>query len=291
MKKIKEIVIISGKGGTGKTTVTASLAAILPDKIVVDADVDAANLHLLMELRHTEVTDFIGKPVAHIDPDKCTTCDLCRELCRFQAVRTGEDYYTVDPFACDGCGLCRIACPVGAVEMKAQTAGQWFNSQTDFGRFVHARLIPGAESSGELVTVVKQQAKQAAVENNIDTVLIDAPPGIGCPVIAAISGAFLAIIVTEPTYSAAGDMERVIELTTHFGVKSSIVINRCDINPANTRRIENFAREKGIPVIAVIPHSECIMEEIAMSRPPVHACEELAGPVEKIVEYIKRVSA
>jgi MinD superfamily P-loop ATPase len=287
MKKVKEIVVISGKGGTGKTTVTASLADLIPGKIIVDADVDAANLYLLLNPEHTQGTDFIGKPTARIDADMCTSCGRCKELCRFDAINIIDEQYIVDDFSCDGCGLCEIACPVKAVQMNPQVVGKWFVSRTPLGDFVHARLIPGAENSGSLVTKVRQQAKQAAEEKKIEALLIDGPPGIGCPVIAAAAGAHLAVMVTEPTYSAINDLKRLLKLTTHFRVKSCIVINRFDINRENTRQIENFAQNKGVPVIARIPHSRCVMEEIAKSSIPSRKCSTLSREVEKIYEYIK----
>lgn len=285
---IKEIVVISGKGGTGKTTVTASLADIIPNKIIMDADVDAANMFILMEPQNIAETAFTGKSIARIDPEKCTGCGICADLCRFDAVRVGASYNTVDPFSCDGCGLCKLACPLGAVEMEEQVVGKWFSAQTEFGHFLYARLIPGAENSGDLVAKVKKQAKLAAKEKGIETLLIDGPPGIGCPVIAAISGAHLAIIVTEPTYSAISDLERVLDLTRHFNINTAVVINRFDINPDNTARIELYAAEKGIPVIARIPHSLCVLEEITQGRLPARNCKALAEQVEKIYMYIEK---
>ena len=286
MKTFKEIVVISGKGGTGKTTITAALAEVIPRKVIVDADVDAANLYILLEPGNTRATDFKGQNKAVIDTDLCTQCNLCRELCRFQAVEPVNGRFRVDPYSCEGCGLCKIACPVQAIEMKEQVVGKWFSADTEFGEFIYARLHPGAENSGSLVTMVRFQAKLIAVKKNIDTLLIDGPPGIGCPVTASISGVDLAIIVTEPTYSGLSDLQRVLDLTSHFKVKSGIVINRFDINPGNTRHIETFAREKGIPVFTRIPHSRCILEEISRGRLPSGKCSELARSSEKIVEHI-----
>jgi MinD superfamily P-loop ATPase len=287
MKNFKEIVVISGKGGTGKTTITASLADIIPGKIIADADVDAANLYILLKPENIRDKDFTGKSKAEINRDLCTNCNLCRELCRFHAVEFINGHYRVDQYSCEGCGLCKIACPAQAIEMKEQVVGKWFNADTEFGDFVYARLIPGAENSGSLVTMVRFQAKLAAVKKEIKTILIDGPPGIGCPVTAAITGVDLAIIVTEPTYSGISDLRRVFDLTKHFKVKSGIVINRFDINPGNTKKVESFAKEKGVPVFAKIPHSECIMEEISKSNLPSRKCKPLARATEKIYEYIK----
>lgn len=288
MTRAKEIVIISGKGGTGKTTVTASLAARLSGIVIADADVDAANLHLLMKPELIRQEDFMGKPIANIDRDLCSGCHRCVDLCRFQAIKNTGGYCRVDPWVCDGCGLCRLACPSGAIGMNEREAGQMFVSETAYGGFLHARLIPGAENSGELVTRVKQEAREMARERKLDLVLTDGPPGIGCPVISAISGAKLAIIVSEPTYSAIQDLERVIELTRHFKIKSGIVINRYDINPQNTERLYSYAGERGIPVIAWIPLSSCILDEISAARLPYGRCSCLDQPVEQIVEYIKQ---
>lgn len=289
MKKFKEIVVISGKGGTGKTTITACLADIIPDKIIADADVDAANLYILLKPGNIRDKDFTGKSRAEINRDLCTNCNLCMELCRFHAVEYIDGHYRVDPFSCEGCELCKIACPAQAIEMKDQVVGKWFVSDTEFGDFVHAHLIPGAENSGSLVTMVRFQAKMAAVKRNIKTILIDGPPGIGCPVTASITGVDLAIIVTEPTYSGISDLQRVFDLTRHFNVKSGIVINRFDINPGNTKKVESFAKEKRVPVFAKIPHLECIMEEISKSNLPSRKCKNLARPIEKIYEHIKNL--
>ncbi|MCP4219136.1 MAG: (4Fe-4S)-binding protein [bacterium] len=288
MKRISEIVIISGKGGTGKTTVTASLAAVIPSKIIVDTDVDAANLHLLLKPQPIERRDFIGKPVAVINPDQCTSCNRCRELCRFEAIDILHKQYTVEPFSCEGCGLCSRACPAGAVTMRERIVGQWFLSQTDMGNMVHARLRPGAENSGSLVAMVRRQAQLRAKEKKADTILIDGPPGIGCPVIAAVSGTNLAIIVTEPTYSGIHDMERIFTLLKHFGIKTGIVINRFDINEKNAQKIRSFARANGIKVFAEIPHSLCIINEISAGRLPSLWCRPLAEATGTIYDALKQ---
>ena len=288
MGKVKEIVVISGKGGTGKTTVTSALAAVIPDIVIVDADVDAANLYLLLDPQLVRGTDFIGKASAEIDVDLCSRCGRCHDLCRFNAIEQIDGHYRVSPFSCDGCGLCKIACPAGAIRMNPGVVGKWFTSRTDLGDFVYARLNPGAENSGSLVAMVKKQAKELAGNNGINTLLIDGPPGIGCPVISAISGAHLLIIVTEPTFSGIDDLKRVIDLAGRLHIPCAIVINRFDINHDNTAAIEAFAEQEGIPVTAKIPHSQCIMEEISEGRLPSRNCRSLAEQAGKIYQYINK---
>ncbi len=286
-KELKEIVVISGKGGSGKTTITAALAAIIPRKIIVDADVDAADLYILMKPRDIHGSRFPGKPVAVIDPGRCISCRYCLDLCRFHAIVGNKGKYHVDGLSCEGCTLCQLACPMKAITMAERMVGEWFISTSDWGDFVYARLQPGAENSGSLVAMVKQQAKKRALEKDIHLLLIDGPPGIGCPVIASISGADLAIIVTEPTYSGMSDMERVFRLTTHFKIKSGIVINRFDINLEHTRSIEAFAAQKGIPVYAKIPHSDCIREAIGARLLPNQHCWQLDEQVKNLYQQIK----
>ena len=286
MNDKKEIVVISGKGGTGKTTITACLADILNQKIIVDADVDAANLHILLKPEFVSANDFKGKPVAYIDSTLCTSCGLCKELCRFNAIEIKNGDYQVNEISCDGCDLCNIACPVEAIEMKEQVVGQWFTAQTRLGNFTYARLIPGAENSGNLVTMVRHQANLIAKDKKIKTILIDGPPGIGCTVISAISGTDLAIIVTEPTFSGISDLKRIYDLTKHFNIKTGIVVNRFDINLQNTKIIEEFADKNGIRIFAEIPHSDCVIKEITESRIPSRKCKSLSAEIRKLKEII-----
>ncbi|MCP4151001.1 MAG: (4Fe-4S)-binding protein [bacterium] len=292
MKKTKEIVIISGKGGTGKTTITASLASMLPadpGNIIVDTDVDASNLHLLLKPWNIDSRDFNGKDIAFINPFLCVGCNRCRELCRFDAIEVVEGHYHVVPFSCEGCSLCNYACPKMAVEMNERIVGKWFTCDTNFGELLHARLIPGAENSGSLVAMVKQQAILRAKEKQSPVILIDGPPGIGCPVIAAVSGADLAIIVTEPTLSAFSDLERVFKLASHFGVPCGIVINRVDINRENAAKIRTFATVNNIDIFAEIPHSRCVVNEISMGNLPMRNCKSFYTQVKRIYERINLV--
>jgi len=247
---MKELVVISGKGGTGKTSLAAAFADLAQSRILCDADVDAADLHLLMAPDVKRRTDFHGGGVAVIDPGLCSECGLCRELCRFCAISDG---YTVDPIDCEGCGVCVDCCPDSAIAFPTKTCGEWYISATRFGPMVHARLGIAEENSGKLVTLVRQEARKIAEEESLDLIITDGPPGIGCPVIASLGGADSVLIVAEPTVSGMHDMERVASLATHFGVPGMLCVNKFDLNPDQTRAIEDEAARKGIDVLGRIP--------------------------------------
>jgi MinD superfamily P-loop ATPase len=275
---VKEIVVISGKGGTGKTSLVAAFAALAGQAVLADCDVDAADLHLILtpEVRHTK--DFSGGKLARVMTDKCIGCGRCREVCHFDAVRFNgpandvvNKTYTIDPIACEGCSVCVEFCPVDAIEFYDALNGQWFISQTRFGTLVHARLTPGEENSGKLVSLIRKEAKRLAEEEGRDLAIVDGSPGIGCPVIASISGADAVLVVTEPTISGQHDLERVIALTAHFGIPTAVCINKYDINPAVAERIEAVAKEKDVPVLGKIPYD------------PIVTRAQLAG--QSVVEY------
>lgn len=247
---MKELVIISGKGGTGKTSILAAFAALAENKVLCDADVDAADLHLVTAPTAKEHHDFQAGHMAMIDKEKCTECGLCRDLCRWNAI--SEDF-EVDPIACEGCGVCVYFCPEKAIEFPLKTCGEWFISDTRFGPLVHARLGIAEENSGKLVTLVRQEAKKLAEENDLDLILTDGPPGIGCPVIASMGGARAVLIVTEPTVSGKHDMVRVAQLAAHFKVPGMICVNKFDLNPEEARIIEDVARENDLAVLGRIP--------------------------------------
>ena len=247
---MKEIVVISGKGGTGKTSILAAFASLAKSKVLCDADVDAADLHLIMDPDIKERHDFESGHTAVINQDKCTQCGLCRDLCRWNAI--SEDF-VVDPIACEGCGVCHYFCPEEAIDFPLNTCGEWFISDTRFGPMAHARLGIAEENSGKLVTLIRQQGKRLAEEKNLDLLLTDGPPGIGCPVIASLGGATTVLIVTEPTVSGRHDMERVSELAAFFRVPSMVCVNKFDLNPDQGRAIEDFARERQIRVMGRIP--------------------------------------
>ncbi|MDY7037384.1 MAG: 4Fe-4S binding protein [Thermodesulfobacteriota bacterium] len=247
---MKEIVIISGKGGTGKTSLIAAFAALAENKVLCDGDVDAADLHLIMAPTVRESQDFQAGHTAIINKDKCSECGLCRDLCRWDAI---SENFKVDTIECEGCGVCVHFCPEEAIEFPLNTCGEWFISDTRFGPMVHARLGIAEENSGKLVTLVRQEAKKLAEEKGFDLILTDGPPGVGCPVIASIGGASAVIIVTEPSVSGKHDMERVAQLAAHFRVPGMVCVNKFDLNPSEASIIEDVAKKNNLTVLERIP--------------------------------------
>lgn len=260
---MKELVIISGKGGTGKTCLTAAFASLDGNKVICDADVDAADLHLITAPTIKEKHDFQGGHTAIIKKDTCTACGLCQDLCRWDAI---SDDFEVDGIACEGCGVCVYFCPEKAIDFPINTCGEWFISETNFGPMVHARLGIAEENSGKLVSLVRREAKKLAEEKNLDLILTDGPPGVGCPVIAAVGGASGVLIVTEPTVSGKHDMERVVRLAAHFNVPAMICVNKFDLNLDQTRDIENFADEIGLPCLGFIPFDPIITKAMVQGQ-------------------------
>jgi len=247
---MKELVIISGKGGTGKTSIVSAFAALAEKKVLCDADVDAADLHLIMAPDILERHDFKGGNKAVIDKDKCTECGLCRQLCRWDAI--SEDF-VVDTISCEGCGVCWYFCPEKAIDFPQKTCGEWYISDTRFGPMVHGRLGIAEENSGKLVSLARQEARKLGGTKGLDLILTDGPPGVGCPVIASIGGASGVLIVAEPTVSGRHDMERVAQLAAHFRVPALLSINKFDLNPDEARAIEQVAEEHNIKVLNRIP--------------------------------------
>jgi MinD superfamily P-loop ATPase len=267
---MKQLVVLSGKGGTGKTTVTAALAHLASQEfsiVLADADVDAANLELVLDPQKLETGDFTGGKLAVIDPERCTACGACAEACRFDALIPGGEVYQVDALACEGCAACHYQCPAEAIQMVEQRAGQWFRSDTCFGPLFHACLFAGQENSGKLVTLVKQQARALALKSGADLLLVDGPPGIGCAVIAASAGADQALHVVEPTVSGAHDLERVMATTDHFGVPSLVAINKADLNPTRSDEIAAFCAERGVEVVGRIPYDTMVTEAMVHGQP------------------------
>jgi len=250
---MKEFVVISGKGGTGKTSIVGSFAALAKRAVLADCDVDAADLHLLLEPQIVSRQKFSGGKRARIKSGHCTACGKCEELCRFDAIYFDgpgngrfERTFRIDPIACEGCGVCAWFCAEEAIEFAPAVNGEWFVSETRCGPMVHARLGAGEENSGKLVTTVRSEARRIAQQRGLETVIVDGSPGIGCPVIASITGANLVLVVTEPTLSGLHDLERVAQLTRHFEIRSLVCINKWDLNPQIADRIEAQAREAGV---------------------------------------------
>jgi MinD superfamily P-loop ATPase len=246
---MKQLTVISGKGGTGKTTIMAALAALAKRAVLVDADVDAADLHLLLHPQIQAQEKFMGGKKAVIDLQKCDGCQKCVQACRFGAIANLQ----VDPLACEGCGVCYFICPRAAINLTDVQSGEWFISQTRFGPMVHAKLGVAQENSGKLVTLVRKEAVKIAQEQNYALVLIDGPPGIGCPVIASLGGVDAALVVTEPSLSGIHDLERILNLCGHFNIPAWVSVNKADINHDNTQKIKDFCQERGLPVISEIP--------------------------------------
>ena len=266
---MKEVVVLSGKGGTGKTSIVGSFAALAKSKVLVDCDVDAADLHLLLQPARRERHEFWSGQTAFIAEDRCTQCGLCQELCRFKAIKD----FRVDPISCEGCGFCSRICPTEAITMKENLAGHWFISDSRYGPLVHAQLGVAQENSGKLVATVRQQARQMAEKEVADYIISDGPPGIGCPVISSLTGANLALLVTEPTLSGIHDLERVLGVCRHFGVPALVCINKYDINEDNARHIESYCRGQGVEIAVRVPFDNAVTEAIVRGLPVVEYTE------------------
>lgn len=282
---MREITIISGKGGTGKTTLTGSFAALACQKaVLVDADVDAANLSLITKSELRESHEFRASRQAEIDPESCLQCNLCRELCRFDAI--SEDF-TVDPINCEGCGVCFRACPHGAVSFEERLSGHWYLSSTPYGTLVHARLGVAEENSGKLVTAIRKKGLELAAEEGKEYLLIDGPPGIGCPVIASLAGAGVALIVTEPTLSGIHDLERILSVCRHFQVPAAVCINRFDLDEENTAVIEEFCKKESIALAGKVPFDRAFVEAIVQGVTVVeYAREPVPGLIGEVWERV-----
>jgi len=262
-----ELVVISGKGGTGKTTVVGSFAALAEGAVVADCDVDAADLHLILRGEVMEKRPYRGSEAAAIDREACIACGACAKACRFDAIRAESSLYRVDPLSCEGCGACAHVCPVGAIRMEERRSGWIYVSRTPYGTLVHGELLPGEGNSGKLVTQVKMRAREAARAERASLLLVDGSPGIGCPVIASLSGAHAALIVAEPSRSALHDLLRVAGVARHFGSRLFLVLNKADLSPVLAESIRATARREGMTYLGEIPYDEGVIASQLAGKP------------------------
>ncbi len=278
-RSMRELVVLSGKGGTGKTTVTASLVALAYDEgicaVAVDCDVDASNLHLVLGPDIRQARDFIGGAIAVVDRDKCTECGLCQSKCLFDAI---PEPGRVDPYGCEGCGVCALVCPASAVEMRPHVTGNLYSGRSPWGAMVWAGLKPGAGNSGKLTAEVREEARKLGAAEDATLILSDGPPGLGCPVISALTGADMALLVTEPSVSGQHDLDRVADLCKHFGVPAAVVVNKADLNPDKTGAIRAWCVDRDLPLIAEIPFDPQVPSSISRGRPLVTAAHQDHSP-------------
>jgi MinD superfamily P-loop ATPase len=279
---IKEITVISGKGGTGKTSLTASFAVLAQNAVMADCDVDAADLHLLLSPEIRQEHNFQCGRLARIVPERCTGCGLCLRHCRFGAVTESEGKYAISSESCEGCGVCVRVCPAGAVDFPERECGRWMVSDTRCGPMVHARLSAAAENSGKLVSIVRGQARMLAQETGRRLLITDGPPGIGCPVIASLTGASLALIVTEPTVSGEHDLMRVLSLAGHFKVPTAVCVNKWDLNPEMAERIEKRAGDFGARIAGRIGYDPGVTKAQIEARTVVETETPSAGDIRAV---------
>lgn len=287
---VPELVVISGKGGTGKTSVVASFAVLAYDVVVADCDVDAADLHLVLAPEILEAHTFVSGHEAVIRQGDCDASGTCHEVCRFGAVITGvgSSAFVIDPLACEGCGVCVELCPARAIDFVDKTCGEWFSSTTRMGPLIHARLDIAAENSGKLVSIVRNEARNAAAANGSSMIVVDGPPGIGCPVIAAVTGAAGVLVVTEPTVSGAHDMERVLELAGHFQIPAAVCVNRWDINPEGAGSIEARARNRGAAIVGRIRYDAAVTRAQVEGRAVVELGGDAADDIRAVWDRVQR---
>ena len=276
---MKQLTVISGKGGTGKTSIAAAFAILAENKVIADCDVDAADLHLILLPEIRKRMDFSGSKLAVMDEDKCIKCGLCEENCRFNAIKDLK----INPLKCEGCTVCEYVCPVDAIRMEDRISGEAFISDTRAGPMAHAALYTAEETSGKLVTLVRNNARIIARQENKDLIIIDGPPGIGCSVISAITGVDLVLAVTEPTLSGISDLKRVLDVADHFRIKSLVTVNKYDLNRDMADKIEEYCRSRGVEVVGRIPYDRAVTDAMIREKAVVEM-ENSAAAVE-----IKRV--
>lgn len=286
---MREITILSGKGGTGKTTITAALAAVAKNAIFCDNDVDAADLHLLLKPSIKETHVFTGAWVATIHADKCTNCGTCLDNCHFDAIHVYDEQHEINPFQCEGCRLCERICPANAITSAQSTNNYWYISSSRFGDMVHAHMGPGEDNSGKLVSKVRAKAREIAQMNQLDYIINDGPPGIGCTAISSITGTNHVLLVIEPTKSGLHDAKRIIELIKQFRIPISALVNKFDINENIFNEIENYLTANKIPLLEKIPFDKKMVEAMVVGKTIVEYAPEsiISKKIESVWEYLK----
>jgi MinD superfamily P-loop ATPase len=262
---LREVLIISGKGGTGKTSLTAAFAHLAADHVICDLDVDAPDLHLLLHPENIKTQEFISGHTAVIT-NRCDACGICMDVCQFDAIRSRRPHPLVNTLKCEGCKVCVALCPAAAIDFPEKHCGHWHLSETRFGPMVHAQLFPAEENSGRLVTLLKLQARELAQQRQLNLILADGPPGIGCPVISALTGSDMVVVVTEPTPSGIHDLKRVIDLCDHFRLPAGVVINKCDLNSDQSQQIKEFCVQKSLFVLGELPHDPAFTEAMVRGQ-------------------------
>ena len=284
-----EVVVLSGKGGTGKTSLTAAFAHLTKDRVICDLDVDAPDLHLILGPENKETNEFFAGHQATIRQDACDGCGKCMEMCRFGAISENGAGPVVDPVKCEGCKVCVAFCPADAIDFPERHCGRWHSADTRFGPLIHAQLFAGEENSGRLVALLRQKAREMAKQNGYDLILSDGPPGIGCPVISSLSGASLAVIVTEPTPSGRHDLARVVELCGHFSVPTGVIINKSDLNEPEAAAIETYCLKTGLTLLGRLPHDPVITHAMIAAQA---VTEYQKGPfADRIIDIWKNIKA
>ena len=274
-----EILIISGKGGTGKTSITGAFSHLAGEHVICDLDVDAPDLHLLLQPKIERSNEFWSGHTARIDQDRCTQCGECEALCQFDAIQDQNGLFQVNPLKCEGCKVCVTLCPANAVAFDPNHCGDWYVSQTRFGPMLHAQLFPAEENSGRLVALLRKEARDLATAHNIDLILSDGPPGIGCPVISALSGTHVAVIVTEPTPSGIHDLERIEELCHHFSIPVAVMINKWNLAESLSGVIDAHCQKMNIPVIARIPHDPAFTKAMVRGQTVTEYESDALAPI------------
>lgn len=286
---MRQLAIISGKGGCGKTTLAAAFSSLSENAVLADCDVDASDLPLILKPQILNKEDCLGLELASIDPDVCTGCGICLEVCRFGAVL---ENFTINPYSCEGCAVCTVACPETAVSLMPRVAGQAVSSMTRFGPMAHAKLGIGEEASGKLVNMVRKKAVELADQYCCKLILIDGPPGTGCPVMAAITGTDLILVLSEPSVSGLHDLKRAIELTEYFKIPTVACINRYDINRKKSLEIETFCREAGVPLLACLPYSDITTQAMLKEESVIeYAAHSLDSGAMEFANLVRRLWA